>query len=146
MYITTHLALGLIIGKVTGNYSASLLGSLIIDVDHLIPIIEKKLPLSIKKIWQENKKSEISAYNSRSYFHSIFSWLFFSVLISLINVRFGLIFSIAYLGHLVLDAIDDSEFYLFYPIKNLNIKGFIPYYSRRELIFSLFLLFFYIVY
>ncbi|MFA5643944.1 MAG: metal-dependent hydrolase [Patescibacteria group bacterium] len=136
MYSTTHLALGLIIGEITGDYTASLIGSLAIDIDHLIPAIRQNNIFNFKKIWLKSKSSKDS---SRSYFHSFFSWAFFSLVIMLINFRFGLVFSLAYLGHFLLDALDNSDFYPFYPFKKINIRGFIPYYSRQELIFSLFL-------
>lgn len=142
MYSTTHLILGLVIGKVSGDYTASLLGSLIIDIDHLIPAIEERSIFNFKKIWKKTKEYSDS---SRSYFHSFFSWGFFSVIVSLIDLKFGLIFSMAYLGHFLLDAIDNSDFYPFYPFKNVNIKGFIPYYSRKELVFSLFLLLIFVI-
>jgi membrane-bound metal-dependent hydrolase YbcI (DUF457 family) len=138
MYSTTHLALGLIIGKVTGNYPAAIIGSLAIDIDHLIPIIERRKPFSVKKIWQKSKKHLDS---SRSYFHSVFAWIFFSAIFCLIDLQFGIIFSIAYLGHFLLDALDNSTFYPFYPFKKIVILGFIPYYSRKELYFSLALFF-----
>jgi hypothetical protein len=42
MYSITHLALGLIIGKATGDYPAAILGSLMIDVDHFWPAFKIK--------------------------------------------------------------------------------------------------------
>ena len=141
MYTSTHLALGLIIGKATGDYSAALWGSLIIDVDHLIPAIEKKI-FNFKKLW---KRFHSSKDSSRSYFHSIFSWAIVSLVICLIDFNFGIVFSLAYLGHLLLDAIDNSDFFPFYPFKKYNIKGFIPYYSKKELAFSLYLLFIFVI-
>lgn len=134
MYSTTHLALGLIIGKISGDYPAALIGSLAIDIDHLIPAIKQKVSLNFKKFWNKTKDYKDS---SRSYLHSIFSWIILSLIIFLIDSRFGLVFSIAYLGHFILDALDNSHFYPFFPIKKFNIKGFIPYYSIKELVFSL---------
>lgn len=141
MYGTTHLALGLIIGKITGDYQASIIGSLLIDIDHLIPSLQKKNRVSLKEFWEKTKDSKDS---SRSYFHSIFAWIFFSIIVCLIDYRFGLVFSLAYLGHFLLDALDDSPFYPFFPIKRFDIRGFIPYYSKKELVFSLvlFIIFF----
>jgi len=140
MYGTTHLALGLIIGKLSGNYPAAILGSVIIDIDHFIPFIEKKKNFKLMKFWRDMQKSG-PGDSSRSYLHSFFAWAFFSLIICWIDLNFGLIFSLAYLGHFLLDAIDDSDFYPFYPIKKFNIKGFIPYFSRKELFFSLVLFF-----
>jgi membrane-bound metal-dependent hydrolase YbcI (DUF457 family) len=146
MYGTTHLALALIIGKVSGDYSAALLGSLVIDIDHFMPFIEKRKKFKLKEFWQDMQESKNSYGEiSRSYLHSFFSWALLSLIICLINLRFGLIFSLAYLGHFLLDAIDDSDFYPFYPIEKFNIKGFIPYFSKKELFFSLILFFLFII-
>lgn len=142
MYGTTHLALGLIIGKITGDYQAAIIGSVIIDIDHLIPVLQKKNRLGLKEFWRKTKDPKDS---SRSYFHNIFAWIFFSVMTCLIDHKFGLVFSLAYLGHFLLDALDNSSFYPLFPIKKFDIKGFMPYYSKKELIFSLILLFIFIV-
>ncbi len=136
MYSTTHLALGLIIGKISGDYPAALIGSLAIDIDHLIPAIKNKKSFNLKKFWNKTKDYKDS---SRSYLHSLFSWFLISLIIFFFDSDFAIIFSIAYLGHFVLDALDNSSFYPFYPFKNFDIKGFIPYYSFRELVFSIFL-------
>jgi membrane-bound metal-dependent hydrolase YbcI (DUF457 family) len=136
MYITSHLTLGLIIGELSGNYTAALLGSLLIDVDHLIPMIEEKSGITLKKIWEKGKQA---GETGRSYLHGIFPWILLSSIALLFNFNFALIFSLAYLGHLLLDALDKDDFYPFYPIKRVKIKGFIPYYSRKEFAFNLFL-------
>jgi membrane-bound metal-dependent hydrolase YbcI (DUF457 family) len=59
--------------------------------------------------------------------------------------RFALIFAIAYLGHFLLDALDNSDFMPFYPFGKFNIKGFIPYFSKQELVFSLILFLIFII-
>lgn len=142
MYGTTHLALGLIIGKITGNYQAAILGSLLLDLDHLVPVFKDRAKFSFKKFW---KKTKDYKDNSRNYFHSVFAWLFFSIIICLIDYEFALVFSLAYLGHFLLDALDNSPFYPFYPFKKVNIYGFIPYYSREELFLNIALFFIFII-
>lgn len=134
MYTTTHLALGLVIGKLTGDYQSALLGSLIIDIDHLAPALKERRLFDFKDLWRRSKKSTDSA---RSFLHGVIPWIAFSVLLSFFDLKFGLIFGLGYFGHLVLDALDDSPFHPFYPNKKINIKGFIPYYSLEELIFSI---------
>ena len=133
MYATTHLAMGLVIGRLTGDYQAALLGSLIIDIDHLVPAIKENRLLNFKEFWRRSKSSSDSA---RSFLHGLLPFIVISVLIAFFDWRFGLIFAVAYLGHLILDTLDDSPFFPFYPNKKINIKGFIPYYSTEELIFS----------
>ncbi len=142
MYATTHLALGLIIGKISGDYSAALIGSLAIDIDHLFPAIKEKRFFNIREYW---RRSRSYLGGDRSYFHNIFSLLFFSIVLYFFDARFAIVFAIAYLGHFLLDALDNSDFKPFLPLKNVNIKGFIPYYSKQELMFSLVLFFVFIV-
>lgn len=136
MYITTHLALGLIIGNISGDYAAALIGSLAIDVDHLFPAAKEKRLFNIKEYWRKSRSYKDSG---RSYFHSIFALIFFSVILYFFAPQFAIVFAIAYLGHFILDALDNSDFIPFYPLSKFNIKGFIPYYSKQELIFSLML-------
>ena len=134
MYATTHLAMGLVIGRLTGDYQAALLGSLIIDIDHLVPAIKENRLFNFKEFWRRSKSSSDSA---RSFLHGLLPFIVISAIITFFDWRFGLIFAVAYLGHLVLDALDDSPFFPLYPNKKINIKGFIPYYSTEELIFSI---------
>lgn len=136
MYITTHLALGLIIGKITGNYPAALVGSLAVDLDHMFPAISEKRFFNIKEYWRRSKDY---MGGGRSYFHNIFSLIIFSGLVYFFDPRFALIFAVAYLGHFLLDALDNSGLKPFFPLSKINIKGFIPYYSKQELIFNLIL-------
>jgi membrane-bound metal-dependent hydrolase YbcI (DUF457 family) len=142
MYATTHLALGLIIGKISGDYSAALIGSLAIDIDHMFPAFQEKRLFNIKKYWEKSKDYKDSG---RSYFHGIFALIFFSVILYFFDPRFALIFAIAYLGHFLLDALDNSDFMPFYPFGKFNIKGFIPYFSKQELVFSLILFLIFII-
>ncbi|MDD3711267.1 MAG: metal-dependent hydrolase [Patescibacteria group bacterium] len=142
MYATTHLALGLIIGKISGDYSAALIGSLAIDIDHMFPAMREKRFLNIREYW---KRSRSYADSGRSYFHGIFALIFFSVILYFFDPRFALIFSIAYLGHFFLDALDNSDFMPFYPLSKFNIKGFIPYFSKQEFVFSLILFLVFII-
>ncbi len=143
MYGITHLALGLIIGKATGDYPAAILGSLLIDVDHLWPAFKDKELFNLKKLL---KRTTNSTDTSRCFFHNIFSWIILSVGACLINFHFGWVFSLAYLGHLILDAIDSSPFFPFFPIKKFNIIGFISYCSKKEVVFSLILFSIFIVF
>lgn len=133
MYATTHLALGLVIGRLTGDYQAALIGSLIIDIDHLVPAFKEKRIFNFKKLWLLSKSSTDSA---RSFLHGIFPWIGLSTLICFFDLGFGLVFALGYFGHLLLDALDDSPLFILYPSKKINIKGFIPYFSLEEFIFS----------
>lgn len=136
MYSTAHLALGLIIGKATGDYPTAIISSVAIDLDHLIPHAKKGFLFKWGKIWQEAKSAHDS---SRSYLHSFFGWAVLSGLICLFDLEIGLIFSLGYLGHFFLDTLDNSDFWPIFPIKKYNVKGFIGYYSKGEFFFTLLL-------
>ena len=40
MFVVSHVLMGMIIGKVTGNYEAAIATSLLIDSDHIVPYIK----------------------------------------------------------------------------------------------------------
>jgi len=136
MYSTAHLAAGLIIGKVTGDYPTAIISSVAIDLDHLVPFAKEGALKNLKHFWSKTKSAHDS---SRSYLHSFFAWALITGTICLFNMPVGLVFGLGYLGHFLLDAIDNSEFYPFYPIKKWDTKGFIGYYSKAELIFTVIL-------
>ena len=143
MFILAHLAAGLIIGKISGNYPASLIGALAVDLDHLIPYIRHKILLNPKKFWKTIANPEDPYGNQRNFLHSFFAWMLLSLIVTIINFNVGIILSLSYLIHLLLDLIDGSDFYPFYPFK-LNIRGPIKYLSKSEFLFTAisFLIFF----
>ena len=140
MFILAHLASGMILGKVSGSYLPAIIGSVIIDVDHLRTLIKNKVRLSPKKLWQIILDPNDPYGNQRNILHTLFGWAIVSAIILLLNFEIGIIFSIGYLIHLILDGIDNSDFHAFYPFSNVNLKGPIKYLSKYELIFSLILM------
>ena len=140
MFILAHLITGLIIGKLSGNYTAALIGSLAVDLDHLAVYILHKILSSPKKFWQTVINPDDSYGNQRNFLHSFFAWLPVSGIATAINFGAGVAFSISYLVHLLLDMIDSSDFHPLYPIR-LNIKGPIRYLSKSEIAFT-FVMFF----
>lgn len=141
MYSTAHLAAGLIIGKLTGDYPTAIISSVAIDLDHLIPYAKQGALGSFKKFMTQTKAVHGSG---RSYLHSFIALGLISLVLLFINLKVGLVFALGYLGHFLLDALDTSDFYPLFPLKKWNTKGFIGYYSRAELFFTilLFLVFF----
>ncbi|PIT94428.1 hypothetical protein COT98_03800 [Candidatus Falkowbacteria bacterium CG10_big_fil_rev_8_21_14_0_10_39_9] len=136
MYSTAHLAAGLIIGKLTGDYPTAIISAVAIDLDHLIPYTQKNILFNLKKILRSAKSTHDSA---RSYLHSFIVFPLLTGLVMLFNFKVGLVFGLGYLSHFLLDAIDDDDFYPFFPWRNFNTKGFIGYYSRAEFIFTIIL-------
>ncbi len=136
--IFAHPLIGLILGKQFGYTTYFVVGSVLPDIDHLFVLIKNKhfKPREIFDAMKNEKK-----YGERyktPYTHSLLAWVVISTFIILINKMAGLAFSIGYLIHLILDAIDTDEKQLFYPFKK-RLKGFLPVFGSFEIIISLIL-------
>ncbi|MBI4779217.1 metal-dependent hydrolase [Candidatus Falkowbacteria bacterium] len=140
MLLSTHLAAGLIISKLTGNYNASLLGSVIMDLDHFIAYYRTGILFKFKKVLIATTGKADIGLPQRNFFHNIFFCLLVSAIASSINFSFGLAFGAAYILHLVLDSLDNSNYYPFYPNLKINLRGPLKYFSKQELIFTFILL------
>ena len=139
MFLLSHLVAGLIIGKISGNYGIALLGSFIIDLDHLFPYFKNRMVFNFRKLWKAVTTKKDLYKDQRNYLHSIFSWAAISIALMVFNLSVGLVFSFAYLAHLFLDALDNADFYPLYPLR-YNLKGPIDYLSIKEHLFTLFLI------
>ncbi len=135
MTLPTHFLLGAILGKITGNYTASIASSVLIDLDHLQSYVEHKVLWKPKKLWDALTDQKDHWGDQRGMLHNVLlasgCWL---VLI-LIFHKVGLLISIGWLGHICLDALDNSDYWPFYPNKSVNLRGPIKYGSWQELIF-----------
>src|SRR3972149_1792613 len=100
MFLLAHLALGLIIGKLTQNYPIALIGALFVDVDHLLPFIRHKILFSWKKFWKTitNPKSYPNL-DKRNYLHSIFAFISINSATFLFEYRAWLIGALSDCGH-----------------------------------------------
>lgn len=137
MYATAHLALGMIIGKITGDYPTAISTSVFLDVDHVFEYAKHGKLKSFKSFLHSTKDSVDS---SRSYFHSIFFLILGSGLMYLIfGDSIALVFLMSVLGHYLLDLLDTSGFYPFFPLRGVHLQGFIKYYSKAELFLTIFL-------
>ena len=137
MTLPTHVLAGLIIGKITGDFPTALVGSLVIDLDHVVSYFRHGILFKPRQLYKAISDEADPWGDQRNFLHSIFSWIAISVLLLLINFKFGLVFSIAYFFHLVFDALDSADFYPFFPFfKKVVIKGFVKYYSKQEIIFD----------
>jgi len=137
LLIGSHLAAGLIIGKLTGSYILALCGALFVDLDHLISYAKNGIIFDLKKLWKTITDPKDPFGSQRNFLHSFIFWIL--VFLIFANSKAGFIFSLGYLSHLILDVLDGSDFRLFYPLSKINIKGPIGYLSRRELVLTLFL-------
>ncbi|MCX6823773.1 MAG: metal-dependent hydrolase [candidate division SR1 bacterium] len=139
----THLAAGLIIGHLTGDYVTAIACSVLIDIDHLVPVIKDGFLFHPKKLWNVMVNPKVirnpktgKKEDERNYLHSIFTFIVLSAIVLLINVPVGIVFAIAYAVHLTFDMLDKSDYYPFYPIKSVNIQGYIRYCSKGEFLFA----------
>jgi len=128
--IFIHLLLGIILGKIFGNYFFFILGAIIPDSDHIYVIIKNKLWNFKKIIGTIKYEKRFGIKYKTPLFHSILGLILFSLIIYLFTARF-FYFSLAYLLHLLVDWLDiDEKFYL-YPFK-IKFKGFLPIWSKTE--------------
>jgi|SRR3989344_1276787 len=136
----THILGGLIVGKLTGNYTAAMAGSLVIDLDHVVSYYKHGLLSHPRQILHASKNETDPWGNQRNFLHSIFSWLIVSGLLFATSAPWGLAFSLAYLVHLIFDALDGADFWPLFPIKSVVTRGPIKYNSRQEIILDVCLL------
>ncbi len=145
MLIPTHLAAGLIIGKLTGNYTVAFIGATAVDLDHFFAFYRNHVLLKFKKIILATTKQNSLINNQRNYFHNVFFFLAVSGIMLMIDFKIGLIFGSAYLSHLILDSLDDQDYFPFYPYKKVNLRGPINYFSKQEIVLAVVLFFIFLV-
>lgn len=145
MTIPTHIMAGLIIGKVTGNYSLAIASSVIMDFDHLQSYIKSGVIFKPKLFWNI-VTSKVDPYgDQRGYLHN---FVVFIVLSIILLFAFGDMLTpliLGWFGHLFLDALDNSAYWPFYSYKWININGPILYASYQEFVFAILLLVIYFV-
>ena len=135
MTFPAHLLLGLVIGKVMGNYPVAILASTLVDVDHLQSYIKHGLLSRPKELWSTLTSQDDPYGDQRGIFHNVMFFALVSwVLISLFS-SVGWVIAAGWLGHLCLDALDSSDYWPLYPYKRINLKGPIDYNSKAEVIF-----------
>lgn len=132
MTFPTHILAGLVIGKLTGDYTAALTGSLFMDLDHLISYRQNGILFKPRAILRESLTEKDPWGSQKNILHSVQAWAIISLLMMAFNLHFGLIFSLAYFTHLFLDALN-GDAYPFYPYKKFQIRRpIICYLSRKE--------------
>ncbi len=140
MTLSTHIIAGLIVGKVTGNYSLAIASSVLVDIDHLQSYIKSRVILKPKLFWKTITDQSDPYGNQRGYLHNLLIFIFISAVLYIIFKNSVIPLILGWGGHLLLDALDGSDYWPFYPYKKINLKGPIMYASRYEIIFSIFLL------
>lgn len=145
MTIPTHIMLGAIIGKITGNYSLAIGASIVPDFDHLSSYIRSGVIKTPKVFWKTITDEQDPYGNQRGILHNLIVFVFVSIILILFLSKVGYVLVLGWLGHIILDALDRSDYWPFYPNKKVNIRGLIKYASIQEFIFFLVLLVVYCV-
>ena len=136
MTIPNHFALGLIIGKITGNYVLATSVSVLLDCDHFIALAKHGKLKDWKTFWQATTDSEDSYNDQRGFLHTFFSvFLTTTIAYFVFAPAIALVTGLSHLGHIFLDTISDSDSWPLRPFSNLKIRGFVPYYSKYEILF-----------
>ncbi len=143
MTLPTHVILGAIIGKATGDYTFALISSIAPDLDHLSSYIKSGVIKSPKKFWKTITDQDDPYQDQRGILHNAFFFLVVSALLILVFHKIYLVLVLGWLGHLFLDALDASDYWPFYPSKKINLRGPIKYFSYQELLLSIILMFVY---
>lgn len=144
MTLPSHILLGMIVGKVTGNYALAIATSIIPDVDHLNSYVKSGVISNWDKFRKTVFDREDPYGDQRGYLHNVLVWgtvstcLYFWLNTVALPIIFG------WLGHLILDALDNSEYWPFFPNKKISIRGPIKYASFQELMLSVLLVIVYI--
>lgn len=118
------------------------IGSVIADIDHLFVLYKHKIFSWDKFIDAIRFEDKYGIRFKTKYMHSILGAVVTSILVLFISKEGALYYFIAYLIHLVLDWPDIDEKQYFYPFKK-KIRGFLPIFSKPEIIFIILLLGFY---
>lgn len=139
LMILAHPIIGITLGNHFGYFWFLVLGSIVPDIDHLIILIKHKI-FSWHKIVDSirfEKKYNIT-YKTK-YIHSVLGAIVISGSVMLIDFTGGLYFFVGYIIHLLIDWLDIDEKQFLYPFKK-KFKGFLPVFSKTEMIFTLFLI------
>ncbi len=115
------------------------------DLDHLLAYYRAGILFKFKKVLMATIGQANIGMPQRNYLHNIFICLLILTLALAINFSAGLILSIAYICHLVLDSLDTSGYYPFYPNLKINLRGPIKYFSKQEFILAFIMLLIYFI-
>ncbi len=146
MSIPVHIAMGILIGKITGNYAASLIAATVVDLDHGISYVKNGILFSPKKLLDAIINEQDPWGNQRHVLHNVAVWAIVSAASFLAGTTIGLAVTLGYGSHLILDALDSADYHPLFPNKTINLRGSIQYFSRHEtLIVALIAAFYFLI-
>lgn len=119
------------------------IGSVIADIDHLFVLYAHKIFSWDKFIDVIKFEDKYGIHFKTKYMHSIFGVVVTTIPVLFISKEGVLYYFVAYFIHLILDWLDVDKKQYFYPFKK-KIRGFLPVFSKPEIIFTILLLGFYL--
>lgn len=129
MLFITHLLAGILLANLLGHWPWIILGSTIIDLDHLLVLFRKKVYNPIEMIRHVCDEEKYGSHRTK--LHSFFGLVVIFFIITFFNVEIAKYFSIGLFFHLVLDALDGGSIRLFYPLPK-TVKGPLWGMTRKE--------------
>lgn len=137
--ILAHPIIGITLGNYFGYFWFFVIGSIFPDIDHLIILIKHKIFSWSKIVDSVRFEKKYNITYKTKYVHSFLGAIIISTPIMLFNFTGGLCFLTGYTIHLLIDWLDIDEKQFLYPLKK-KFKGFLPIFSKTEMIFTLFLI------
>ena len=115
------------------------LGSVVPDIDHLFVLYRHKIFSWGKFIDAMKFEEKYGLRFKTKYAHSVFGAVIATLFVVFFDARGALYFFTGYILHLFLDWPDRDEKQYLYPFKKI-FKGFLPIFSKQEIVFTLLLL------
>jgi len=138
MLLITHLLFGLFLGKLLGNILLVAIGAVIVDIDHVYMYLQSGMIFYPRKLLASMLAPHDPYGTQRTVAHSLFAWIVVTIALALVNKQYAGFISIGYLSHLLIDAIDNDDMQLMFPLKG-HIRGPVVYNSRVEYIIDVIL-------
>lgn len=133
----SHIVVGLLISATTGEPISALTGAFLPDIDHLPYFYQQSLLTKPRALIATMLSGHDPGGDQRGFLHNlgiVTLPLFLFIVSAQPQLR---AFAIAFTSHLILDMLDASDYYPFYPNKKIKLNGPIPYNSIYEVIFSI---------
>ena len=135
--ILAHIVVGVFPTTNSEFSTVWFLGSIAPDIDHLFLLIKNRI-FSWKKIEHYMRHSDAHHIRFKTkYLHSVFGAFLMSLPFYVISLQAVKTFFLAYILHLVLDWPDHDEKQYLFPFSNQKFKGFLPIFSKPEIVFTI---------
>ncbi len=140
MTIPTHIIASAIAGKLSGDYVTAIIAGTFVDFDHLIAYFRHG-ELFNRRFFKRIFSNEEDPWNEqRGWFHNIYAFVIINSIAYIFFPSLFLPILLGYGSHIILDLIDRSEVYPFFPNKKIILRGWIKYGTVQELILFFILL------